>query len=211
MNTYYITPFKFFIHIIDNKENIIKEKIIMSCINRKKLQLIQEFQLLWNQHAEWTRMAINAIVLELPNEDEDVNRLLQNPVDFAIALEPYYGPEKSEEFEELLTEHLQLAAQMIKAMMAGNTVEAERIAVLWYENGNMIAGFLGDINPCWSYEKWKEMFFMHLHYVTDLAITMINEQFEENVETYDVFELEALEMGDYMSHGIIKQFPKKFC
>ena len=183
----------------------------MSCINKKELNLIKEYRLLWNQHSEWTRMAINAIVLELPNEDEEVARLLRNPLDFGEALEVYYGKRKSDQFADLLTEHLILAADMIKAMMAGNNSEAERIARLWYENGDEIASFLGSINPCWSYMKWKEMFFMHLLYVQDLATTMMNQHYEENIRIYDKLELEAMEMADYMSCGIIKQFPRKFC
>lgn len=60
----------------------------MSCINNNQLGAILEFRLLWNQHAEWTRMAINSITLNLPNDEEEVNRLLRNPKDFGVALKP---------------------------------------------------------------------------------------------------------------------------
>lgn len=183
----------------------------MLCIGPRELYLIKEYRLLWNQHAEWTRMAINAIIFELPNKAEEVNRLLQNPVDFGNALQVFYGRAKAARFTELLTEHLTLAAQMIEAMMAGDCVEAARIRQRWYENGNEIASFLACINPCWSYMRWKEMFFMHLDYVERLATTLLQQEYQENIDVYNQLELEAMEMADYMSAGIIRQFLSASC
>lgn len=178
---------------------------------REKLYLIKEYRLLWNQHAEWTRMAINAIIFELPNQQEEVNRLLRNPIDFGNALKVFYGAKKASRFTELLTEHLTLAAQLIGAMMAGDCVEAERINRLWYENGNEISMFLACINPYWSYAWWKKMFFMHLGYVEGLAATLLSQQYQRNIDIYDQLELEALEMADQMSGGIIRQFLRGPC
>lgn len=182
----------------------------MLCINRRRLKVIEQFRLLWNQHAAWTRFAINAIVLELPNEEEEeVNRLLRNPVDFGKALCRFYGEKKARHFTKLLTEHLTLAAAMIKAMMAGNNAEAARIKKEWYTNGDEIVRFLAAINPYWSYKQWRKMFFVHLGYVTDLATTLMNGKYTENVKIYDKFEIEALMMGDMMAYGIIKQFKRR--
>lgn len=182
----------------------------MNCINKYKLNLIVKIRLLWNQHAEWTRMAINAIVLRLPNEQEEVNRLLRNPIDFKKVLEIYYGKKNASRFTDLLTEHLMLAADLINAMIADNRKQAEKIARIWYKNGDEIALFLSDLNPYWSYKEWKDMFFTHLGYVLDLATTMINQQYEANIRIYDKLELEAMEMADVMSYGNIRQFSKKF-
>ncbi len=178
----------------------------MECIGTRELRLIKEYRLLWNQHAEWTRMAINAIIFSLPNQTEEVNRLLRNPVDFGKALQVFYGRAKARQFCQLLTEHLTLAAQMIEAMMAGDCVEAARIRRRWYQNGREIASFLACINPFWSYESWKRMFFEHLDFVERLATTLLSEAYQENIEVYDQLELEAMEMADDMSGGIIRQF-----
>ena len=182
-----------------------------SCINPKELNVILEYRLLWNQHAEWTRMAINAIIFQLPNQQEEVNRLLRNPIDFEKALSFFYGKRKAQHFSSLLTEHLVLAADMIQAMMAGDTQKVQEITCKWYQNGNEIAEFLGCINPYWSYTEWREMFLIHLGYVTDLATTLLGNCYKENIKIYDKFELEALEMADVMARGIIRQFPRKLC
>ncbi|NLK07902.1 MAG: acetylglutamate kinase [Firmicutes bacterium] len=180
------------------------------CINPKELKLILEFRLLWNQHAEWTRMAINAIIFQLPNKQQEINRLLRNPVDFGKALEVYYGRKRAHQFTALLTEHLVLAADMIEAMMAGNTQKVQEIRCQWYQNGKEIAEFLGCTNPYWSYTEWKEMFFIHLRLVNDLAVTLLENRYEENIQVYDTLELEALEMADVMARGILREFPRRF-
>ncbi len=183
----------------------------MQCITQSELEIIKEFRLLWNQHSEWTRMAINAIVLMLPNEELTVNRLLRNPTDFGKAFSAFYGEAVGNRFADLLTEHLVLAADLVKAIMAGNTEEAEAINTRWYANAEEIAVFLGRINPCWSEAEWREMMFTHLGLVADEALTLINKEYQRNIDIYDLIEAQAMEMADTMSEGIIDQFFRRQC
>jgi len=183
----------------------------MQCITRTELEIMNRFRLLWNQHSEWTRMAITAIVFESPNEEETVTRLLRNPKDFAMTLRIFYGEIIANEFSDLLTEHLTLSAQLVEAIIAGNTEEVEKLNRRWYKNAEDIAELLGKINPCWSTEDWREMLFEHLRFVTEEAMTLINEEYQRNVDVYDELELQALKMADMMSEGIINQFIKKNC
>ena len=189
-----------------NVIKVIKGGNIMRCVTKTELEIINRFRLLWEQHSEWTRMAITAIVFELPNEEETVTRLLRNPKDFAMTLRIFYGERVANQFSELLTEHLVIAAELVKAVMAGNTVEVEALERRWYQNAEDIAKFLGKINPCWSVQEWRKMLFEHLRLVKDEAVTLINGNYQLNVEVYDILELQALEMADMMSEGIIKQF-----
>ncbi|WFA08434.1 acetylglutamate kinase [Tissierella sp. Yu-01] len=183
----------------------------MKCISRTELEIINRLRLLWLQHSEWTRAAIIAIVLDLPNREVTVNRLLRNPRDFGMFFSIFYGERIGNEFSELLTEHLVLAAQLIEAILAGNTEEARLINERWYDNAREIARFLGRINPCWSEAEWRRMYFVHLEFVAEEATTLINGEYQRNVDVYDELELQALEMADMMSQGIIDQFIKKRC
>lgn len=183
----------------------------MKCISRTELEIINKLRLLWLQHSEWTRAAIIAIVFDLPNREQTVNRLLRNPQDFGMFFRIFYGESIGNEFADLLTEHLVLAAQLIEAIIAGNTEEARLINERWYENAREIARFLGRINPCWSEEEWRRMYFAHLEFVAEEAITLINGEYQANVDLYDALELQALEMADMMSQGIIDQFIYKRC
>lgn len=139
-----------------------------------KLHLINYVRLLWGQHSTWTAMAITSIVFKLPNEEAVVNRLLENPKDFASFLANFYGEEKASEFDHLLTEHLVLAAELFKAIMAKDKDKAKEIRDKWYKNAEEISIFLSEINPFWSREVWEEMFFDHLTVSTLLYYHFIN-------------------------------------
>lgn len=183
----------------------------MKCITKNELEIINKFRLLWVQHSEWTRMAITAIVFKQPNEQQTVNRLLRNPKDFGRVFSKFYGERVGNRFDMLLTEHLVLAAELVNAILAGNNEAAEDLNRRWYINAEEIAIFLGSINPCWSESEWREMLFTHLGFVAEEALTLINGEYQRNVDVYDELELQALEMADEMSRGIIEQFIRKRC
>lgn len=183
----------------------------MFCINKAELNLMNEMRVLWEQHTVWTRMAIMSIVYELPNEEQVIARLLRNPVDFGNTFSRYYGTFIGNKLRDLLTEHLVLAADLVKAVIAGDNQMAMELERRWYENANEIAILLGAINPFWSVREWREMLFEHLRLVKLEATTTINGEHQENVDVYDELEAQALEMADTMSKGIIMQFPERFC
>ena len=97
---------------------------------------------LWEQHVEWTRMAIISAVENIADVDLVTKRLLRNPSDFAAVLTPYYGAEKAAGFEKLFREHLVIADQLVKAAKAGDKKAADDAEKRWYENADMIARYM---------------------------------------------------------------------
>lgn len=167
--------------------------------------------MLWVQHSEWTRMAFSSIIFKTPDEKEVINRLLKNPMDFAMFLRTFYGDKVGFRFRELLTEHLQLAADLVRATMAGDTARAEAIDKRLYENADEISYLLASINPCWHYVDWRKMFYRHLDLAKLMASQMINGNYRESIDTYDIFEKEVMIMADMMAEGLLRQFPHILC
>ncbi len=85
-----------------------------------------------------------------------------------------------------MTEHLNIAGELVNADKEKNTEKADILRKKWYANADDIAKFLSSINSYWCEQKWNEMMYSHL----------------------SMTEKEALEMGNYMTCGIIRQF---FC
>lgn len=182
----------------------------MNCISVSQLNFIRYTRLLWEQHSTWSAMALTSIIFKLPNEEEVVDRLLRNPEDFGHLLSHFYGGEKAEEFSLLLTEHLTLAAHLMKAFMADNKKKARMIQKKWYKNGKEIISYLSEINPYWSKEVWEEMFFIHLEIIEKLGLSLLNKKYKKAIKLQDTLELEALEMANIMAEGIMEQFPWEF-
>lgn len=54
------------------------------------------------------------------------------------------------------------------------------------------------------------MFYEHLAMTKSEAVSILSKDYQASVRWYDKIELEALEMADAISDGIIKQFPQLF-
>lgn len=178
----------------------------MYCINKEELNIIKKVRMLWMQHSEWTFMAVESLVLDTPNKESIINRLLRNPEDFGMFLKEFYGDIFASTFDILLTEHLTLAADLINAIMEDEDNKAHAIRDRWYRNAEEISSLLDSVNPYWSYRNWRNMLFIHLGLVEKMALEIMVEKYEESIDTYDIFEAEVMMMADTMYEGILRQF-----
>lgn len=170
-------------------------------------ELVNYFRMLWEQHVVWTRMAVMGIIHELPESDLIIQRLLRNPVDFANALMAFYGEEAAQEFAQLFTEHITIAAELVQAAKAGDTEATTDADQRWHENADQIAELLGSINPNWSVDDWSAMLYEHLDLLSSNITEMLAGNYEVSINGYDEVEMQALEMADMMAEGIATQFP----
>lgn len=180
------------------------------CISPKQLQLSNTLRMLWEEHVAWTRMTIISIAEGLPDEEVVTKRLLRNATDMAAAFRPIYGDAIATKLGDLLTEHLMLAYQLVKAAKAGDSATAAKVEKQWYRNANDIAAFLASINPYWSKAQWETMLHDHLKLTKQQAVLRLSKDYVADVAIYDQIERQALEMADMMTAGIIKQFPAMF-
>lgn len=177
-------------------------------IRTEACQLNNRMRMLWEQHATWTRMTIISIAEGLQDLEPTTARLLRNPKDIAALFRPLYGKEVAAELERLLTEHLVLAADLVKASKAGNCMAAAKIERRWYANGDEIAAFLSCINPFWSKSEMTWMWRVHLDLVKAQAVARLKRDYEADIAFYDKGELHLLAMADELTCGIIRQFPQ---
>ena len=129
-----------------------------------------------------------------------------NAKDFATLFRQYYGQDVGAEFEELLTAHFTIAAELVKAVKAGETATATNADKRWYENANQIADFLSGINPYWSAQEWKNMLYDHLALTKKETESILKGNYEESINVFDEIERQALMMADTMMQGMRKQF-----
>lgn len=179
-------------------------------ISKAQLDLSNYIRMLWEQHVTWTRLTILSLVFDLPDVDLVTNRLLRNPKDFEALLKPLYGDMTASRFADLFTEHIVIAAELVKAAKAGDNRAAADAEKRWYANSDEIAAFLASINPYWSQENWRTMLYNHLAITKDEAVDMLTGKYGEGITTFDQIENQALEMADMMTTGIVNQFPELF-
>lgn len=172
----------------------------------RKNEIMGTTRKLWSQHVYRTRFFIISTAEEIGDLKCVTNWLLRNPADFADMLKCFYGDEKADKFNALLTEHLKIGGELVNAAKDKNTAKADMLRRKWYINASDISDFLADINPCWSARKWRSMMDCHLKMTEKEAALRLNKEYPKDIEIFDCIENEALEMADYMSAGIIQQF-----
>jgi hypothetical protein len=179
-------------------------------IGNAEQTLSNHMRLLWEQHVYWTRMLILSMAFGLPDTEFVANRLLRNPKDFEAALRPFYGEDIAAKFAELFTSHLTIAAELVKAAMAGNSDAAADAEKRWYANADQIAAFFGSLNPYWSAQEWQKMLYDHLAMTKTEAVDILTQGYMNSIGTFENIEQQAMVMADTMTRGIVKQFPQQF-
>jgi hypothetical protein len=175
-----------------------------------RLEYHDEWRKLWEDHITWTRTVILGILDELPGTSIYVDRLLLNYEDMEEALKPYY-PNDAEVLGALIQDHLVIAAEMLTAANNGDTPAFEDAKGRWYANGEEIAVKMNEMNPeFWPLEETKMMWVEHLDATLEEATTHLTGDFAGEVAAYDLVHNLALEMADFMSAGVMSQFPEKF-
>ncbi len=167
-----------------------------------------EWRKLWEDHITWTRVVIIGILDELPGTNTYIGRLLQNYEDMEDALAPYYGDD-AEVLGDLIKDHLVIAAEILTALNNGQPTDA--LIASWYANAHDIAVQMNKMNPTfWPLEETEQMWTDHLDATLAEAIDHFTGDFAGEVAAYDQVHDMALEMADFISNGVMMQFPSQF-
>ena len=164
----------------------------------------------WEQHVYWTRMLLISIAERLKDLPDVTARLMQNPKDLATLFALYYGADTAKTIEQLLTEHLQIGADLITALRDRKTDEAARLKNQWYINADKMAHAFSAINPYYRYDELRNMLHRHLELTTQEVAMRLAGNYSADIQAFEQVEREALLMADYFTTGIMQQFPHKF-
>jgi hypothetical protein len=148
------------------------------------------------------------ILSDLPGTNVYIDRLLQNAQDMEDALAPYYGDD-AEVLGDLIRDHLVIAAQILQAAKDGQPLDG--LIASWYANSHDIAVQMNEMNPeFWPLEETEKMWTDHLDATLAEAVAHLTGDFEGEVSAYDEVHDLALEMADFFSDGVMRQFPDQF-
>jgi hypothetical protein len=171
----------------------------------------QNMRKLWEDHITWTRLYIVNALADLPSKEATANRLLSNQVDIGNLMKPFYGDKVGHQLSALLKDHILIAAEVIDAAKAGDTVKQKEASKRWYANSDDIAAFLGRVNPQnWPPSEMKPMLREHLDTTSEEVSDRLKKDWVADVSAYDKLHEQILKMADMLSSGVIKQFPDRF-
>lgn len=182
----------------------------MMWVSKAEQNLNNFIRFLWMQNIYWLRMAVQSMIFDLPDAEVVNERLMQNPKDFEMAFQTFYGDENAAAFAELLTNHINLAIELVTAIMNADLTGASDAERRWYENAEEMATFLSSINPKWSEDDLQNMLQNHLEMITKAISDMMARNFSDSNMSFTNIERQTMDMADMMTYGIVNQFPEYF-
>ena len=178
---------------------------------RKAFALRTDMRKLWEDHITWTRLAIISLTTGSPDTGATVGRLLKNQTDIGNAVKPFYGKAAGNELTRQLKQHILIAADLIAAAKDGDQTKLADAQTRWAKNADVIAGVLNSVNPrFFKLAVLKAEMRMHLKLTTEEAVARLQGNWAADVAAYDKIHHHILHMSDYLSDGLVKQFPKRF-
>ena len=166
---------------------------------------------LWEDHIAWTRLFIVSAAAGLDDQDATAQRLLRNQDDIGNAIKPYYGEAPGTQLTNLLREHILVAADLLAAAKAGDTVKVGAAKGRWYANADEISTFLAKANPNnWPFDAVRKHMRTHLDLTLEEAVARLEGRFAADIAAYDKIHASILELSDALAAGIVAQFPDRF-
>jgi hypothetical protein len=197
--------------VADGHLNVESKLVGLPRRHQDSLQLHDRMRALMEDHIVFTRCVIISVAHDLPDFELTAGRLLSNQVDIGNTFATYYGADVGNQLTTLLQEHIAIAAQILLAAKAGDGPAAEAAIAAWYVNGDEIADYLHSINRRhYRRSETREMIKMHLDTTLVEAVARLSGDFAGDLEAYDEVHHHMLEMADFLSNGIIKDFPRRF-
>ncbi len=175
-----------------------------------QVNLMEQMNLVWLEHILWTRMLLISIASNLQDLDATQTRLLQNPKDTANVFRKYYGNNIADTIQKLLTEHLVIGKNLIVALKSNDEKLAKELNNKWYKNADEMAIAFSSINPFYPRQQLRQMLYKHLSLTTDEINARLKKDFSADIKAYDMVQKEILDMANFFSNGIVRQFPNLF-
>lgn len=164
-------------------------------ISALKVDMKSALRKLFTDHGVYTAFVLKSIVDKQDDTKIFLNRLLLNQRDIGDQLKPIIGKKSGDLVTKVLTEHIKLAGDVIKAATYGGNLK-QKMALL-FENSDEVAEVLTSLNPeKLPYETTQEMFQSHNQFIVDLTLARIKKDYLKEQQLYDVYYNELLMMSD---------------
>jgi len=156
---------------------------------------------LFTDHGFYTKFVINSIVDGAPDLEALLERLMQNQKDIGDQVKPIVGEANGNRLTEVLSEHIRLAGEVIKAAKA-STLEGRSTTLKGkvrelFRNSDQVAELLSSFNPkALPYEDMVQMFREHNQFVIDMTMARLTKQYRLEIRILDAYYNQLLRMSD---------------
>lgn len=179
-------------------------------ISLGELNIIKDMKLVATQLTYLTRFYMVARITNIYESQYVAQRLYQLPLNLYEKLIMILGYLNSIGLLNLLSLYSIKIEAIIDAILSGDTAAIETSMNDLYQFSDQLADYLASINPFWSKEKWKDLFYSYNNHLIDEATALkaegtgISEEPQASLPIFEEMLQAAWSMGDYLAEGLIQ-------
>lgn len=167
-----------------------------------RCQIVIDMIELWDIHVSLTREVIFAAALKSPNFNSSLNALLNNQRDLGANLAKYYDEKVGNKYAILLTEHINIAVEIVSAVLSG--LDPKNLIAKWYKNADKIAKFLDRVIATIRFNKAKKLLDAHLECTLTEATLIIEAKYTESTLEYQICLNRTRRLATYIANNVWK-------
>ena len=167
------------------------------------LRLNEDMRLAWLNHVYWTRMYLMSAVADNADQQAVEERLLETADEITDVFARYLPIATTRQLRNLLTEHIEIAGQIIQALKAKNMSDYDALVQEWYRNANQMAALFANYNPYFESRETRNMLLNHLDLTREEIEHQVNGEYEQSIDVFRDVEQQALAMADYFARGLL--------
>ena len=167
------------------------------------LRLNEDMRLAWLNHVYWTRMYLMSAVADNADQQAVEERLLETAYEITDVFARYLPIATTRQLRNLLTEHIEIAGQIIQALKAKNMSDYDALVKEWYRNANQMAALFASHNPYFESRETRNMLLNHLDLTREEIEQQVNGEYEQSIDVFRDVEQQALAMADYFARGLL--------
>ena len=193
------------------------EPQIIGQMNETDNLVTPEEAILWMQlrslsleQVYWTRMAISSLIQGSDESDFILKRLLRNSKDMVETLRPYFGPDKSDQYGDLLNKQMKITVEFVNATRDRDENALKSAVQRWFKNADEVSLLESSAVSGLSPEARKAMWYNLLNLTKDETIQMLGRDHNASIDTFDRIEERAIIMADSLADAIIAMKPDRF-
>lgn len=169
-----------------------------------EMNLIFRARMLWRNLATWTAIYLVSAYGSYPNQQAVSEKLYEAPLEYGNFMRLVFGNPDTEDYINILSMYIITLQNLFHAQLRGDEEAVNTYARQLYQNIDLRAEFLAQLNPYWQKETWQSLLYHYNNLIMELSMTLLLNDFVKNIEVFDRLLSYSSVIGDYFSEGIIQ-------
>jgi len=166
------------------------------------MNLIFNARFYYRRLTTWTRAYLRSRYSGIGTMEAQFERFYLETLDIGEMMQIIFGRQASERYAQLVSQYAVIFNQLISAQLEGNEEAIRENVSRLYDNVDERALFLESINPYWSAEGYRDLFYSYIDYIIETANIIAARDVTREIELYDILNDHTNRMGDVFAQGV---------